>query len=115
MLKKSGILILAILGVIAASLLPDEDKAALHTQGVLHPWMHLVAFGLVAFLAMASTRSPRGRLILLIGVLVVGWGTEYAEHLMHSSPFEAMDFFADTAGVALGSMLSLFTRGEVRY
>ena len=111
MLKKSGILILAILGIIAASLLPDQDKAALHTQGLLHPWMHLVAFGVAAFLAMASARSQRVRLGLLVGILVVGWGTEYAEHLMHSSPFEAMDLFADSAGAILGSMLSLFTKG----
>ena len=101
-LRMAAVLALAIAGF---SLLPTEDKFALHTQGNLHPWLHVGAFAVLAVLLMLGVRSGLVRIIVFLALLALGWGTEFIEHLRDGWPVEGGDVLLDAAGVVLGSML----------
>lgn len=91
-----------------ASLLPTGVKSALHTQGVVHPWLHLAVFGLVGFMLMLGTQSPKIRIVLFVATISFGWATELLEHFINSSPLESSDIFADTVGAFLGLLAAVF-------
>lgn len=84
------------------SVLPPEAKFALHTQGVLHPWLHLGSFIIVGFLLMAGAPSSKVRTFAFVGLLLFSFGTEVLEHVMNTTPLEASDVFADVVGTVLG-------------
>ena len=91
------------------SILPPETKFALHTQGVLHPWLHLAAFAVLALLLVLGAPSPKLRVLLSLVVVLFGLGTEIAEHFVNDTPLETSDVFADTVGATLG-LLELFAQ-----
>ncbi len=81
----------------------ESVKLALHTHGTLHPWIHLLAFALVGFAAMLCTRRAWLRLLLVVALLLLAWGTEYREHLLDGWPIEAGDVQQDDVGVLIGT------------
>ena len=114
-MTRGGILLggVAATAIVAVmSLLPPEAKFALHTHGILHPWLHLAAFAVVASLLILGAPSPKLRLLLLFGTILFGIGTEYAEHFLNNTPIESSDIFADTVGASLGFLTSLFLSEE---
>ena len=94
--------------IASLSMLPQRYKSDLHTQGALHPWLHLFAFSLVAALLMAAVRTRASRGALFIGLLVFGLGTEVTEQFMTHSKVEMSDVLADSLGVVLGTVLVSF-------
>ena len=80
----------------------DHAKVALHTHGRLHPWMHLLAFAVLSLTAVLCSRRTYVRLALLLGVLLLAWGTEYHEHVRNGQPVEQNDLQHDVLGIALG-------------
>lgn len=95
--------VLLLLAVAALSLLPTQDKFALHTQGRLHPWLHVLAFAVLTFLLLRAVRSPGWRLLVVTGMVAFGYGTEFAEQLLDTWPVEQTDVLLDGAGVLLGA------------
>ena len=94
--------------IAGVSALPTRYKFALHTQGLLHPWLHVFAFGTLTFLLVSGTRSPSLRVVITLLMLTFGWGTEYVEHLRDSWPVESKDVFFDAVGILLGAAVALF-------
>ncbi len=104
-----AILLFALI-ILAISVLPAADKVALHTQGTLHPWLHLAAFALLGSSAQLSARSHRTKLLLLLAIFAFGWSTEFLEHLRDGWPVESSDVLLDGAGAILGSLAALLSR-----
>ncbi|MGI4827871.1 MAG: hypothetical protein ACRYFU_06745 [Janthinobacterium lividum] len=111
--KRSRFLLLAFalfVTVAATSLLPTQDKHRLHTQGLLHPWLHIGAFCVLTFLLFSGVRSPLARVVIFLAMLAFGWGSEFAEHLNDQWPIESRDVLLDSAGTSLGAILGVFLR-----
>lgn len=89
------------------SLLPPSAKFALHMQGALHPWLHLMAFLAAGFLLTVATSSARQRIAILIAIIVLGFGTEIVEQWINATPLETSDIFADTVGAVLGLLAAI--------
>ena len=73
----------------------DHAKVALHTHGRLHPWI-------LSLTAVLCSRRTYVRLALLLGVLLLAWGTEFHEHVRNGQPVEQNDVQHDVLGIALG-------------
>jgi hypothetical protein len=104
--KRVWILLLTALLLVAVaglSLLPTQDKFALHLQGRLHPWVHLLAFAGLSFLLTLAVRAPALRVAVVFCMIGFGYGTEFAEHLLDTWPVESTDVLLDGAGVLLGT------------
>ena len=97
-----GLACLLLLTITALCLLPTGVKHALHTQGSLHPWLHLIAFASLSFLCVRALPAPGFRLFILLAMVAFGWGTEFAESLRDGWPVETRDVLTDTAAVLLG-------------
>ena len=108
-MKRGPILfaLLLFLGIAVVASLPTQDKFALHTQGPLHPWFHLLAFGTLTFVLLTTVRSPLARVLVVILMLTFGWGTEFVEHLRDSWPVETGDVLLDSAGVVAGAVAAM--------
>lgn len=103
-----GVLALLLaLGIFAISALPTETKHAMHIQGALHPWVHLLSFGLLAGLFMRSTRNLAVRCLLIAALLGFAYLTEARESHKDGWPIEKGDVQTDALGVAGGSVLGL--------
>ena len=89
------------------STLSTHHKHALHTQGVLHPWLHFGGFALVSFLLISATRSQVLRVLLFGLLLFFGWATEAHESGRNGWPIEVKDVHTDAIGVGLGFVLAL--------
>ncbi|HLI77638.1 MAG TPA: hypothetical protein VKV02_11875 [Acidobacteriaceae bacterium] len=100
------------LSILAVSALPTATKHALHTQGALHPWLHLIGFALLAFLFLSVTRSIPLRLVFLAALLLFGYGTEARESRKDGWPIEQKDVYTDGLGVLLGATLSFLPRRQ---
>ena len=108
--RRNGSLI-ALAGAAIASLtvlsfLPLKDKLVLHTKGRLHFWGHGIIFGVIAFLVISVGASRKTRLTLFAGLLLLGWGIEYMQHVVNREALERSDVLVDFAGVCLGSLLA---------
>lgn len=103
--------LLLVLGIFGISALPTETKHALHTQGALHPWLHLCGFGLLAFLLLGATQSNLLRLAFLAALLAFGYGTEARESRKDGWPIEQKDVRTDVTGTLFGAALTLLRRG----
>lgn len=99
-------LLLAVL-VFAVSALPTQTKHVLHTQGVLHPWLHLCAFAVLAFLLLSSTRSDLMRVLFIVALLAFGYATEANESRKNGWAVETKDVQNDSIGVLLGAVAGL--------
>ncbi len=108
--RRNGSLIALACAAIASltvlSFLPLRDKLALHTKGRLHFWGHGVIFGTIAFLVISVGASRKTRLFLFAGLLLLGWGIEYMQHVINHEALESSDVLVDFAGVCLGSLLA---------
>ncbi|MBE7158074.1 MAG: VanZ family protein [Rhodospirillales bacterium] len=96
------------------STLSTQHKHALHTQGILHPWLHFFGFALLAFLLIRATRSQVLRIVLFAALLFFGWATEEHEGHRNGWPIEWKDVHTDEIGVALGFVLALIRPARQR-
>jgi len=92
------------------SFLPMADKHALHTRGRFHPLGHLLAFASIGFGAAMTPRTFRGRIVLILCALALGFGIEVAEHLVFKISLEWPDVFMDSMGVFSGVLAALLSR-----
>lgn len=114
-MKRSRLFFLAsvlFVGVAAISLLPTDEKYRLHTQGFLHPWLHVGAFSLLTWLFVSSVRSSGARIFVVVAMFAFGWGSEYAEHLNDQWPIESRDVVLDSVGTSLGALLGVVLRSR---
>ena len=98
-----------VLAVTILSFLPGRDKHALHTTGRFHSFGHLLAFSIVALLAIKISRSVLARILVFIGSLLFGFGIESAEHLVYHNLLEWKDVLVDALGVIGGTLIGLLT------
>lgn len=111
------ILVVWVALLVAGSLLPFSAKVALHTTGdhrLIHPLLHILAFGTVGFLGASLTKWRLQ--ILLAFVLVAGFGyaVETLEILAYPQKLEVADVRLDTYGAALGCVLvAIVKRREI--
>lgn len=94
------------LAIAVISSLPTQDKFVLHTQGRLHPWLHVLAFGVLTFALVSSVKSSSLRVVIVMLMLTFGWGTEFVEHLRDKWPVETRDVLLDGVGVLLGAVVA---------
>ena len=102
--------ILLTLAIFTLAALPTATKHALHIQGSLHPYLHLFAFTLLAYLLLRSTNALPLKLTFAAALILFGYATEAYESHKDGWPIEQKDVQTDTAGVLLGSALSLLPR-----
>ena len=93
--------------IFATSLLPTQTKHALHTQGALHPWLHVLGFATLALLLLSSTRSDPARVLFILSLLAFGYGTEAFEGRRNGWGVEVKDVRSDSIGVLGGAVLGL--------
>ena len=70
----------------------------------LHLPIHVTFFALLTILVAAMAVA---QVVLVGGVLLFGFWTEYYEHVKDGYPIEQPDVVADSAGVALGTLTEL--------
>ena len=106
--RRSTLLAAGVFAVLvgAACLLPTEAKFHLHTQGALHPWIHLIVFGTLAALCTLAAPQGRRQILLLIANLLFAWGTEWVESLRDGWPVERHDVLLDSVGIVVGFLLA---------
>ncbi len=100
---------MAVIAVV--SFLPLHDKVQLHTKGRFHSIGHLLAFAAVAFVLNRYASTTRWRWILCGVALLFGYGIEFGQHALYHENVEQADLVFDTAGVVLGSVFGLLSRG----
>ncbi len=103
------LLALVIFGI---SALPTQTKHAMHIQGQLHPWLHVLGFALLAFLLLSAARTLSVRLVLFACLLLFGYFTEARESRKDGWPIEQRDVKIDVAGTVLGSVAALLLRAR---
>ncbi len=108
------LVILLTLTISAISALPTATKHALHLQGQLHPYLHLLAFTLLTFLVLRFTRSLPLKLTFAAALILFGYATEAYESHKDGWPIEQKDVRTDATGVLLGSLLTLLPRRKPR-
>lgn len=91
--------------LIVGSLLPEEAKLALGTQGVFHRPLHIFLFAMAAILSRIALPSRFARVLpaLLLGF---GMALELVEHLMFRNAFEWRDVRDDAIGIVAGLALT---------
>lgn len=99
--------VLMMAAVFTGSLLPTHYKVALHTRGRLHSWVHVLAFGALAFVAARSTRSTPARLGLFAGALTLGFAIEVLEHVAYHAALEWRDVLVDAIGISVATLCAL--------
>ena len=77
------------------------------THGAVHAFVHIVLFACLTGLLAASARSRGRRWLFCIGAILLGFGTEWYEHLKDGFPVETMDVVADCAGAGV-AMIATF-------
>ena len=101
------IAVLLFVAMAAGSLLPPQYKTVLHTHGRFHSWIHVAAFGLLAFVTVRGVRSSRTQFLAFAGCLAFGWAIEVLEFLTYHALFEWRDCFTDAVGVTFATLLAL--------
>jgi hypothetical protein len=104
---------LVVPGIALFSFLPGRQKQILHTHGRFHSWGHLVCFLVVSYIAARTTKSLRGRLVMFLCSLVLGFGIEAGERLLFKTAMEWKDVLVDAAGVIAGTLLAIITAPPV--
>ena len=96
-------------GIALFSFLPGKAKSVLHTRGRFHSWGHLIVFLCLSYIVARTALSLRGRILLFLASLVLGFGIEAGERLVFGSHMEWKDVLVDAAGVIGGTLLAIFT------
>jgi hypothetical protein len=82
----------------------------LHAQR-LHALVHVALFGSLAAVAWCAAKSHNGKLIAFVLVLLLGYGTEYMQHLVYRNALELNDISINfITGVAAFSIFALIDR-----
>ncbi len=102
-----GLALVLLVGMAATAALPTAAKHALHTQGRLHLWLHLLGFAALTFLLLSSTRRDLVRVIFIAAVLLFAYATEAFESHRDTWPIETYDVRTDCVGVLLGAVVGL--------
>lgn len=113
--KARGPILLAMgttAAIVVASILPAASKQDLHVQGLLHPWLHLSAFGFLTILLLMAINSTAMRVLAISAVILLAFGTEFIEHLIVNVPIETIDVITDVAGVVAGFLFVGLTRSS---
>jgi hypothetical protein len=80
--------------------------AGLRTTGATHLFLHVCLFGALTALLVFPEESGRWRWIYFACVSLLGFGTEFHEHLKANIPIEFDDVIADMLGAAVALSLS---------
>ena len=115
--RRNAYIALAVLllaGIVLLTMLPPGVKQLLHTRGRLHSAAHILIFTGLAFAAGRTTRSWKTLLLLLAGLVLFGFCTELAEHLLFSIGLEWKDIFGDSVGAVLGLSIAIMTQRNRR-
>jgi hypothetical protein len=90
--------------LIVGSLLPQNAKHAIGTQGLWHRPLHLILFATTA----CTTRAAFARRPFLTSIflLTLALSLESAEHLLYDNLFEWRDVWDDAIGIAIGLVLA---------
>lgn len=79
----------------------------LHSHGMLHPWIHLVLFGMIAWMGARAVRFGAPQVLVLFAVVALGLGTEWVEYWYHSAPLEDLDVVLDAVGAVIGAAVAM--------
>ena len=101
--------IVVTLAVAVAAALPEHKRSAINTQGVLHPYIHLVVYALIAWLSAWSTPSIAKRVAFCAAIVVFGCATEYVEASLYHGLLEWTDMVLDAMGAVAGTSLGALT------
>ena len=96
-----------LVAVTAGSLMTPHYKGVFHTHGRFHGWIHVVAFGMLAFVAVGSVRSTPARIFVATGCFVFGYGIEVLEAANYNAAIEWHDVLTDALGIAFATVLAL--------
>jgi len=95
--KWAAILLAAGIGI-ASRLRVSHMGRTMRVPGPLHYGVHVALFALLTILCLRSTSSRRLGWLLFLAILLLGYGTEFYEHLRDTYPVESPDVLADTLG-----------------
>ena len=84
----------------------------MHTKGRLHVWGHAAVFGCLAFLFVRPAQSWKGRIVALLGMLALGAGIEYAQHVINVEPLERFDVLTDSVSILIGFLCALLSESR---
>ena len=93
--------------VTAGSLMTPYYKGIFHTHGRFHAWIHVVAFGMLAFVAVGSVRSTLARISMAIACFLFGYGIEVLEAANYNAAIEWHDVLTDALGIVFATALAL--------
>lgn len=102
-----GLAAFMLIAVTAGSLMTPHYKGVFHTHGRFHAWIHVVAFGMLAFVAVRSVRSTPARIFVAIGCFVFGYGIEVLEATNSNAAIEWHDVLTDALGIVFATVLAL--------
>ena len=112
--KIAAFLALALAAALVfAATLPEERRSWIDTRGPLHPYVHVIAFTLIALLGACSARSAGVRVLLCAAVALLGCSTEVIESRMFHNPLEWADIILDAMGAVIGTSLGAFAENLV--
>lgn len=104
----------AALLVCVASFVRGRFSLTTAPSGVLHPYLHVCIFAVIAGIAVCSTPSVPRRILLCVVVVLFGCFSEWIEWYWNGLAFEWADVVLDSmgaaAGTALGALLMEFVR-----
>ena len=104
------IAVLWLVFVVFLSFAPVPVKDIFFTRGVAHPWEHLMAFLIAAFLLAIADVVP---LIMVCGAsIALGIFLEVSQVVIYHNRFEYRDLLLDVAGAAFGCLIARALRGR---
>lgn len=99
---------------LVGSFLPLSHRSFFHSSGPLHPLVHLILFGAIAWLSAWATGSANTRALLCLCIAVLGCSTELIEWRLYGNPLEYTDMIVDAIGAVLGTSLGALTAPLLR-
>ncbi len=104
--------------LVFGSLLPFGIKVKIGTTSQLHRPLHIVAFGLTAFLLLVLSTTYRQKITAIVFVFALAFGLELVEWLVNYHPtysaFEWRDVLDDSYGIATAAILTGLLRRRWR-
>ena len=91
-----------LLAIVMLSLLPQDSLPSVRISDKIY---HILAYGCVALAGGFGFRGIRQRLIIALGMLLLGAGLELLQGLMPSRFMSLADIYANVAGILAGLLL----------
>ena len=105
--RRLTVALLLVIGILGFSMLPWDVKQAIGTEGRMHRYLHVFAFGFATLVLTRMVHSSRARFAVVAGFLLVAVASELGECLYYqNSMFEWYDLKDDFIGVAGGLAIS---------